>query len=83
MPRYTLRFQFDNGSEKIVTLDSDLSLEQINTALYAFFQGRSPIYDVVVNPNRLLAIQIQANQQAQLPQVEEQTTTTSEEDVLD
>lgn len=80
MSRYMLRFQFDNGSEKVVTLDSEFSLEQVNAAVYTFFQGRSPIQDIAVNPNRLLAIQIQPITQPQESRSED--VAQSEESVL-
>ncbi len=56
--KYLLRLCFDNDSEKVISLDSDLPLEEVAGALYAFFQGRSPVANIVINPNRLLLIQI-------------------------
>lgn len=56
--KYLLRLCFDNDSERVISLDSDLPLEEVAGALYGFFQGRSPVANVVVNPNRLLLIQV-------------------------
>jgi len=66
--RYILTFVFENGQQHSTSVDSDLSLEQVNVLTQSYLEGRSPIPNLVINREKLLFIRIDQDNPPQVNQ---------------